>query len=550
MTRSRKHKRSPKPLPDTRARVESIGSGQEAAAEPRPAIEKQVLLGYLFLAAGLIFLIVGYVTYRLVDMQVFFNSDTLFPAALYQDLIHRGGSLSDWRLPQSPLFFPEWPLYFVTIPLAPNPYWAVVAYFVAQIVLTFFALAWLNRLFLDRGKAFLCAGMSLSSLCYLCMKSVSQVIPFKTLALRQYHFGTFLTGLVVLRLAAMAILWPETRVKKAYLFLIFILSCLASVSDAIFVVEFCLPLLIAPLYLWAKCVVPWRKALSVATSTAAGTACGLALYQHLGLSFGSYHAHIEIRALSRNALRIESLFLNVWHIHPTSLALCALVWATLFCMWAFVDKLKEFQRPLSGSAKFLAAFCLASCGLAIAVCLMSNLEVEVRYMAPFFFFPVFFAPYVTLAIRPSWLRTTAILVCMAGVFAAAIHFLASNPQPFAFHGDYYPEEIQCMDAAFEKYGLDNGVAQYWDARRIAVLAKTQVNIAQVNYRLEHYFWNTSKSTFRDSYDFAIIDPAASPLYRLDEALIKAINGQPRDTVLCGQKEILVYPKNSLRLHYY
>ena len=37
-----------------------------------------------------------------------------------------------------------------------------------------------------------------------------------------------------------------------------------------------------------------------------------------------------------------------------------------------------------------------------------------------------------------------------------------------------------MDAAFQKYGLDNGVAQYWDARRTAILAKTQVNIAQVN----------------------------------------------------------------------
>ena len=110
--------------------------------------------------------------------------------------------------------------------------------------------------------------------------------PFKSLALPVQHFGTFVTGLVVLRLAVMAILWPETRVKKAYLFLIFILSCLASLSDAIFVVQFCAPLVIASIYLWAKCVVPWRKALSVATSTAAGMACGLALYRHLGLNLG------------------------------------------------------------------------------------------------------------------------------------------------------------------------------------------------------------------------------------------------------------------------
>ena len=112
MTRSRKHKLPPKPLPDTRERVGSVGSGQEAAAEPRPALEKQVLLGYLFLAAGLIFLIVGYLTHRLEEMGIFFNSDTLFPAALYKDLIHRGGSLNDWNLPPPPYFFPEWPLYF------------------------------------------------------------------------------------------------------------------------------------------------------------------------------------------------------------------------------------------------------------------------------------------------------------------------------------------------------------------------------------------------------------------------------------------------------
>jgi hypothetical protein len=217
-------------------------------------------------------------------------------------------------------------------------------------------------------------------------------------------------------------------------------------------------------------------------------------------------------------------------------------------MWAFMDKLEELQRPLSGSAKFLTAFCLASCGLVSASCLTSSMVVTVRYFVPIFFFPVFFSPYVTLAIRHSGLRTTVIFVCMAGVCAAAINFLASNPQPLAFHGDYYPEEIKCMDAAFEKYGLDNGVAQYWDARRIAVLARTQVNIAQVTNKLENYEWNTSKRTFRDSYDFAIIDLAAPPFYRLNEALIKAINGQPRDTLLCAQKKILVYPKNSLRLH--
>ena len=341
---------------------------------------------------------------------------------------------------------------------------------------------------------------------------------------------------------------PETGVNKTYLFLLFGISALASLSDAIFVVQFCAPLVIASIYLWAKCVVPWRKALSVAASTAAGMVCGLASYRHLGLNLIWYPQHIELRALSRNALAVEGLFLNLWHTHPAWLGLCALVWATLFCMWAFVDKLEEFRRPLSGSAKFLTAFCLASWGLVLASNLVSSGTVAIRYFMPVFFFPFFFAPYVTLAIRPGGLRTTVILAGMASVFAAAIHFLASNPQPLAFYGDYYPEEIQCMDAVFTKYGLDNGVANYWDAKKTALLAKTQVNIAQLTGQLENYEWINSRRTFRDSYDFAIIDPAAAPFYRLSEARIKAINGEPKDIVFCGKKKILVYPKNGLRLH--
>jgi hypothetical protein len=571
MTSSGKHKRRPEPLPDTGARVGGVGksgfSRQSgilrftqndsrrptaglAALEPHPALEKSVLLGYLFLIAGLIFLMVGYLTHRLVKMGDFFTSDALLLPALYKDLIHRGGSLHDWYLMSPPYFFPDYPLYFLTNTLAPSPYWAIAAYFVVQIVLTFFALAWLNRLFLDRGKAFLFAGMSLLWLCYLCMKSPFWLSPFKCLALGTEHYGSFVTGLFVLRLAAMAILWPETRVQKAYLFLILIFSALVSLSDAIFVVQFAAPLVIASIYLWAKCVVPLRKALSVATATVAGMACGLVLYGRLGLNLPFYAQHIDLSLLSRNALRIESLFLDLWHTHPAWLALCALGWATIFCMWAFVDKLDELQRPLSGSAKFLVAFCLASCGLVLVACLISSQLVAARYFMPVFFFPVFFAPYVTLAIKRTRLRTTVICVCMAGICAAAIRFLASNPQQLAFHGDYYPEEIQCMDAAFEKYALENGVAQYWDARRTVFLAKAPVNIAQVSSSLENYEWLTSKRTFKNSYDFAIIDLAEPPssFFRLNEAQIKAINGQPRDTVLCGEKEILVYPKNSLRLH--
>jgi len=391
------------------------------------------------------------------------------------------------------------------------------------------------------------AGMSLLSLCYLCIESTSSLSPFRCLALSVTHFGTFVVGLVVFRLAATAILWPGGRVKKEYLVLILVLSLLTSLSDAIFAIQFCAPVVIASIYLWAKCVIPWRRALIVASSTVAGTAGGFIVYNHLGLNLSWYFARADVSFLSRNASDLGRLFLHLWQTHPSWLVLCALVWVALFFMWAFVDKLEELGRPLSGPAKFLTAFCLASGGLALASCLPSSMTVAVRYFIPVFFLPVFLAPYVILVIKPGGLKIAAIGIWTVGVCAAAIFVLASNRQPFAFHANYYPKEIQCMDDAFQKYGLENGIAAYWDARRTVVLAKTEVNIAQVNYKLAMHLWNVSKKTFKDSYDFAIIDPGASPFYRLNEELIKAVNGEPSDTVLCGKRKILIYPKDGLRL---
>jgi hypothetical protein len=522
-----------------------VDTAPQGVAGPRLVLEKEFWLGCLFLGAGLTLLMVAYLTHRWDGMETIFDSDSLFLPSLYKDLFLHGGHLKEWRLPPAPLFFPEWPLFFSIYTLVPNLYWTVAVFFVVQISLAFLVLAWLNRIFLDKSKAFLFAGMSLLALCYLCLRSED---PFTYLAMSQHHIMTFLAGLVVVRLATMVILKTEVRVNKAHLFLIFVLCLLVALSDAIFLIYFCAPLVVASAYLWGKCVVPWRRALVVAAMTATGTASGIALYGRLGLLRGGYSRDVDSRVLSMHASQIKAFFLDFWHTQPVWFTLCALVWAALFCMWALVDKLQEFGHPLSGSSKFLIAFCLAAAGLVFASCWVSTAAFAERYFIPVFFIPMFIAPYGFLAIRPSWLRTAAICVCMAGVCAAGIRCLASSPDPLSFHSDYYPEDIKCMDAAFQKFGLVNGIAQYWDARTTALLAKTPVNITQVSNRLALFFWNTSLRTFRYSYDFAIINPdAPRPFYRLDEGLIKAINGEPTATVLCGQKKVLVYPRDGLRL---
>jgi hypothetical protein len=113
---------------------------------------------------------------------------------------------------------------------------------------------------------------------------------------------------------------------------------------------------------------------------------------------------------------------------------------------------------------------------------------------------------------------------------------------------YYPERIACIDRALAAAGATHGIAQYWDAKQLQGLSRSTqpLVVAQYTSDLAPMEWITSKRFFRDSYDFAILAQGVPPDLQLPRAQLAAINGEPRQTVQCDERTVLIYGPG--RLH--
>ena len=110
-----------------------------------------------------------------------------------------------------------------------------------------------------------------------------------------------------------------------------------------------------------------------------------------------------------------------------------------------------------------------------------------------------------------------------------------------FHTDFSTPLSQCVDKFIERTGAKHGIAQYWHSKQLHVLSRHNITLAQLNGSLRPYRWITSESWYREKYDFALIDYAASqPAYKLSAYEIITKNGEPDEIYHCGQTKILYY----------
>jgi hypothetical protein len=112
---------------------------------------------------------------------------------------------------------------------------------------------------------------------------------------------------------------------------------------------------------------------------------------------------------------------------------------------------------------------------------------------------------------------------------------------------YYPGDMACIDDVLEKENINNGIAQYWDAKHIQNLSRLKLNIAQYFDNLSEMHWITSKKYFKPAYDFAIITEAAHPPFKLSLDALTSINGKPKLIKACGSRTVYIYGKDQMRV---
>lgn len=200
-----------------------------------------VLFSTLLVLSSLIFFTLAYYTHS-TNLFYFFNSDSLYIPALYNDLFREGGSFWDWFLTPAPYFFPDMFLYAIAAVFHNSHYDAIATFGTLQIlstlVLSFFIF---KNFFKNTFSLLLCALLSI-----LIVPLVIQNLgAFKYLSFSAFHYGATLSALLCILISLWFLRLSSQKNNKAKkYFLLLMISIVAGISissDKLFLLIFCLP---------------------------------------------------------------------------------------------------------------------------------------------------------------------------------------------------------------------------------------------------------------------------------------------------------------------
>jgi hypothetical protein len=469
-----------------------------------------------------------------------YNSDALYLPSLYNDVI-RGNELLMWNLPPSPYIFPDMLLYFCIRAIATDIHTAAIAFGIVQYLIFILGLIFLAKhtfhpapdmlvleLIVLMGVAFIFALTQMEYHVQLIFASA-------------FHFGIVLVAPFVLGIVQK--LRVEPRPDTYFLWVLYGISFLTTVSDWLYLVQITFPLVCCLLILYRL-----TKKNSQGTFTVI-RALILASVLGLGVSLINVWSHpVSLVYLSRTSTREEAfaqLINAVKSIPLFHVSLLILFFGT--CIFSSVKTIIEarpHRNPLINfECSFLPLYFIIAFVVNVTAIIVSGKFVDsngFRYLLPWLTFPAFWGFPFIISIPKSFSYRLFKWVVI-GVLGLSIVFavkFAGHSLPYV----YYPPHIECMDKELSQYGSLYGVANYWQARPTSMLSRSNLQVVQVTRDLTPYYWINNSAWYGIEPKFAIIDlslPENDPLH-LDEKLITSRFGNPTATFLCGQSKVLVY----------
>lgn len=471
------------------------------------------------------------------------NADALYLPTLFDDLLARGGRLSDWYLTPAPYFFPDYPVYLAAYWLAPTSYVQIIVFGILQCLLLLAAITVLARA-LGSGAALPGAAFSLTLFAWL---AASGREPFVLLLSNAWHFGGFLSAVLL----AAAWLRFEATASRAALAAACALAFLTTLSDSLFLPQAVLPLACATsawMLLERPRLADLRRRLPMAWAPVAAALLGHFGYALLVSHPMRYGLRPDPGHIKGNLHDLAAIALDLWQALP----LAVLGWlACVAFALACAARLALGRAPigLPPAPAWLLVFWLVSTAGTLAVSLLqAGLPVAARYFIPAACWPILLLPMVAAHLLPS--RQAPVLL-LAGTCACALGIGTAAARQWHAHpldDDYYPSDSACLDRVLAVMDLRHGIAQYWDAKPFQRFSRRGIVLAQHIASLEELPWITSRRYFRPAYDFALVGPDAPPPHHIPAARLEAINGPPAARVRCGAHTVLLYGHGMLKLH--
>ncbi len=479
------------------------------------------------------------------------NADMLYASSLAHNLIYEKGSLWDWLMPTTPFIFPDIILSLIINSFTSNILLSIPIYAAIQLwYFLFIILILLKQVTENRINFFFILVYILTIL--LMAKEISHQANLELLVgvfQSADHFGSFIMILTCLYFFIRY--WQNP--KKIFLVLFLFLSIISFTSDVLVGFYLLIPLLITISLSILSKLIPIKMGLKLLIMVMIATLCGYLSYRFLPLYFQRENTLIHYKY---GLISFWLIMRNFFHSSPEIflLWLSFIIFSPISLIKTALDRKRNQEDSTLRPLNFLLIWQVVMIFVMIPIFIITDTHLHeakegtymgLRHLQPVILAPVFIGLplliYKHLNVEKLFWKVP---VCIG--FLILILFASWNHPPFEIKNfsPYYPAEIACLDEAIKKYHLHNGLANYWDARPLAVFNKSGARIVAINVDLTPSLLSGTVQYYKKgNFDFIV---SQSSFMSINTDFLMKNLGQSTATFTCpGGYVFLVYSEHQL-----
>lgn len=490
-------------------------------------------INYLF--SVVIVALAGFILYALLPgkrgIWIFVNADTLYLPSLYLDLfVHKSG-ISGWHLNASPNFFPDMFIYFPLMAILKK---TALTSMVFGVVQQLFVLVLINKLMKAIDPKIGFRTLFLINLAFLIIPLSSilgegNVIPSQVL-LPAYHCGFFINSLL-----AACLFFTYIRTGKLHLLILLgVVTCLAVVSDRLFVMGFLAPAILLSIIK----MIPGgrdRRHLGSLAVMIVSTVAGYVIFNILNQSEA-----ITIISTSWKMFQFDNAwtsFLNlVNHFKAVIIQYPVQRWIVflflLFLMGSpfyLVKYMGKFFNKRMDDGMFTSYTLVLYLYIFILLVLFTPVingaylgAAHIRYNFPALIVGAIGSVYLIRILLPNNLKQIKTLNYLTFLATAGVIILlvtagikgqaAEGLKRFA---NYYPDTSEVLDDLQGTFGLTYGVTNYWQAKYTTMFSRNNIRLYSVHDRTfkpsyhvtnENWFHDGGKGVYANpTFNYLVVD---------------------------------------------
>ncbi len=471
------------------------------------------------------------------------NSDLIQTPAVFADVFDRGGSFADWTIAPAPAIVPEYGMFALANVVGVTYVGRILAYALIQVIVfwaALYGLSWAAGL----RRPVVIASLTVSVMGFFAML---RVMNFQQLTMSAIHFGGFIVQIVALALIVM--LWRgwATRSRRASVFLIAgigALSVVASLNDALYVVQLAGPVCLILVVGVLLRRIPWRSGISIAVVLSLTSLAGWKLYARVMPNPVTSSGKVDLEGVSTDFDGLVRVWGEEFSKSPIAPVLVC-VTVVLGITGAYLLVRERNLRWMRGTTlQALAVFALISGTLPLVAAFVSAAGTTPRYALPLFYWPcILIAMIITQLDWRRAITVAAALACVVGL--ASMTFAVRDVIRFGLQDSYYTSTTSCLDEAAVKYGVEHAIGTYWIAKPTQEFSRSGLTVTVLMGNLTPRNWVSSAANVYPAYD-AFIDRKSEADNKIRRALMKKF-GKPANAVTCGGVKMFVWAPGAIVL---